>query len=53
MQRLITLANLQDDSIVLDFFSGSASTAHALMKTNAEKKYLLQIHNGSTTGRSE
>ena len=37
MQRLITLANLQDDSIVLDFFSGSASTAHALMKTNAEK----------------
>lgn len=37
MQRLITLANLNDDSIVLDFFSGSASTAHALMKTNAEK----------------
>ena len=37
MQRLITLANLHDDSIVLDFFSGSASTAHALMKTNAEK----------------
>ena len=37
MQRLITLANLNDDSIVLDFFSGSASIAHALMKTNAEK----------------
>ncbi len=37
MQRLITLANLQENSIVLDFFSGSASTAHALMKTNAEK----------------
>ncbi|MDO4827494.1 MAG: site-specific DNA-methyltransferase [Bacteroidia bacterium] len=37
MQRLITLANLKEDSIVLDFFSGSASTAHALMKTNAEK----------------
>ena len=37
MQRLITLANLQEDSIVLDFFSGSASTAHALMKTNTEK----------------
>lgn len=37
MQRLITLANLNEDSIVLDFFSGSASTAHALMKTNAEK----------------
>ena len=37
LQRLITLANLKDDSIVLDFFSGSATTAHALMKTNAEK----------------
>ena len=37
LQRLITLANLKDDSIVLDFFSGSATTAHALIKTNAEK----------------
>ena len=37
LQRLITLANLNEDSIVLDFFSGSASIAHALMKTNAEK----------------
>ncbi len=37
LQRLITLANLKYDSIVLDFFSGSATTAHALMKTNAEK----------------
>ena len=37
IQRLITLANLKDDSIVLDFFSGSATTAHALMKTNFEK----------------
>ena len=37
LQRLITLANLNDDSIVLDFFSGLATTAHALMKTNAEK----------------
>ena len=38
LQRLITLANLKDDSIVLDFFSGSATTAHALLKTNAEKE---------------
>ena len=38
LQRLITLANLHDDSIVLDFFSGSATTAHALMKVNAEKQ---------------
>ena len=37
LMRLLTLANLHEDSIVLDFFSGSATTAHALMKYNAEK----------------
>lgn len=37
LERLLTLANLNDDSIVLDFFSGSATTAHAVMKRNAEK----------------
>ena len=37
LERLLTLANLYDDSIVLDFFSGSATTAHAVMKRNAEK----------------
>lgn len=36
LQRLITLANLKEDSIVLDFFSGSATTAHALMSMNIE-----------------
>ena len=36
MQRLLTLANLKSDAIVLDFFSGSASTAHAVMQLNAE-----------------
>ncbi len=35
--RLLTLANLNNDSLVLDFFSGSATTAHALMQYNAEK----------------
>ena len=30
LQRLITLANLSTGDIVLDFFSGSASTAHAM-----------------------
>ena len=34
--RLLTLANLREDSIVMDFFSGSGTTAHALMKYNAE-----------------
>ena len=37
LKRLITLANLYDDSIVLDFFSGSATSAHALMEMNVEK----------------
>ena len=37
LQRLLTLANLDDNSIILDFFSGSASTAHAVMKMNVEK----------------
>ena len=32
---LIT-ANLKDGGLVLDFFSGSATTAHAVMKLNAE-----------------
>ena len=51
LERLITLANLKDDSIVLDFFSGSATTAHALMKKNEEKEshckfILVQIPEG-------
>lgn len=35
--RLLTLANLTEDSVVLDFFSGSGTTAHALMKYNVEQ----------------
>lgn len=45
IERLITLANLKEASIVLVFFSGSATTAHALMQVNAKKnkscKYIL------------
>lgn len=45
LHYLMTVANLKDDSIVLDFFSGSATTAHALMKLNAETgahcKYIM------------
>ena len=36
LTRLLTLANLESDSIVLDFFSGSSTTAHAVMQMNAE-----------------
>lgn len=36
LNRLLTLANTDKDSIILDFFSGSATTAHAVMQLNAE-----------------
>ena len=37
LQRVLQLAGQpQDGDIVLDFFSGSASTAHAVLKQNAE-----------------
>jgi adenine-specific DNA-methyltransferase len=34
--KFIKMANVDDTDIVLDFFSGSATTAHAVMKLNAE-----------------
>jgi len=37
LRRLLTLANLEDDDIVVDFFSGSATTAHAVMQLNASE----------------
>ncbi|WP_244893445.1 site-specific DNA-methyltransferase [Ferroacidibacillus organovorans] len=36
LSRLLTLANLDGNSIILDFFSGSATTAHAVMRLNSE-----------------
>ena len=42
---LSTLLGTMDNSLVLDFFSGSATTAHAVMKLNAEdggnRRYIL------------
>lgn len=35
MERIVHIAT-QKDSIILDFFSGSATTAHAVMQMNAE-----------------
>lgn len=34
--NLIEIANLNENDIVLDFFSGSATTAHSVMKLNAQ-----------------
>lgn len=36
---LLTIANVEDDSIVLDFFSGSATTAHSVMLNNLKQAY--------------
>ena len=36
LKRLITLANLEPNSTILDFFSGSGTTADAVMQLNAE-----------------
>lgn len=36
LKKLINLANLQNDDTILDFFSGSGSTADAIMQYNVE-----------------
>lgn len=45
LRAIIKVANVKNGEIVLDFFSGSASTAHALMKLNSEdngkRNYIL------------
>ena len=57
MKRLITLANLDNNSIVLDFFSGSASTAHSVMMKNIENqtncKYIMVQLPEETDEKSE
>ncbi len=57
LYRLLTLANLNYDSIVLDFFSGSGSMAHALMKFNSEKnlnaKFILVQVNEQTDDKAK
>lgn len=57
LKRLLTLANLKSDSIVLDFFSGSSSTAHAVMEKNNEEgtsiKYIMVQIPEATDEKSE
>ena len=36
LKELVLLFGVEDDDIILDFFSGSATTAHAVMQLNAE-----------------
>lgn len=45
LPKRVALMGATSDSIILDFFSGSASTAHAIMKLNSEdcgdRKYIV------------
>lgn len=45
IELLLKIGNLGTDDILLDFFSGSATTAHAVMELNAEdagnRKYIM------------
>ena len=43
IDRLIILSNTNDDSIVLDFFSGSATTAHSVMNYNVKNQTHLKF----------
>lgn len=36
LSRILQIANTDKDSIILDFFAGSATTAHAVMQLNAD-----------------
>ena len=36
LSTLLRIANTDENSVILDFFSGSATTAHAVMRLNAE-----------------
>ena len=53
MQRIVEIAS-DKDSVIMDFFSGSASMAHAVMQKNAEdggtRKFILVQIPEETTG---
>ena len=43
LNRIFTIANVKEDDIVLDFFSGSATTAQALFKKNAKENLNIKF----------
>ncbi len=55
--KFLKMANVEYDDIVLDFFSGSATTAHAVMQLNAEdggnRKYIMVQLPEKTDEKSE
>lgn len=57
ISKLISIIPMLEGSIILDFFSGSATTAHAVMKLNAEdggnRKYIMVQLPEATNEKSE
>ncbi len=57
LNRIIRIGNTKKDSIILDFFSGSATTAHAVMQLNAEdggtRKFIMVQLPEATNEKSE
>lgn len=57
LSKLIDLANVSSGEIILDFFSGSATTAHAVMQLNAEdggnRKFIMVQLPEETDEKSE
>ena len=57
IMRILEMLDLKDEDIILDFFSGSATTAHAVMKLNAEdgghRKFIMVQLPEKTDEKSE
>lgn len=55
--KFLNMANLEENDIILDFFSGSATTAHAVMQLNAEdggkRKFIMVQLPEKTDEKSE
>ena len=55
--RFIKMANVEENDVILDFFSGSATTAHAVMQLNAEdggnRKFIMVQYPEVTDEKSE
>ena len=55
--RILQIANVDSESIILDFFSGSATTAHAVMQLNTEdngnRKFIMVQLPEETEEKSE
>ena len=57
LDRILKIADTKKDSIILDFFAGSSTTAHAVMQLNAEdggnRKFIMVQIDEATDPKSE